>query len=145
MATVNRLSMVILMQNDLDKAIWFYQTLGCSLRFRLPGQWAELGLADITIGLCPTEQPAEPRRTGLVFAIDDLQTFYQTHKEMLNFLSEPITKIHGSMVSLQDPHGNIIDLYQATPEKVKDLLKQKESTECCQQDDNKPDQCCKKS
>lgn len=144
MATVNRLSMIILMQQDIDKAVTFYQTLGCMLRFKLPGQWAELGLADITIGLCPTNQPSEPRRTGLVFAVDDVQVFYNAHKDTLPFLNEPVIKTHGGMVSLQDPYGNIIDLYQATPEKVQEILKKDcNKNSCCKNKSETTDTCCK--
>ena len=144
MATVSRLSMIILMQHDIEQAIAFYQKLGCTLRFKLPNQWAELGLADMTIGLCPTSQAAEPRRTGLVFAVDDVQAFYNTYKDTLNFLSEPVIKMHGGMISVQDPHGNIIDLYQATPEKVQEILKQQcTKTPCCKMDSSGTKECCK--
>ncbi|HEV2916614.1 MAG TPA: VOC family protein [Candidatus Babeliales bacterium] len=144
MATVNRLSMIILMQQDIDKAVTFYQTLGCTLRFKLPGQWAELSLADMIIGLCPTSQPSEPRRTGLVFAVDDVQAFYNVHKDTLQFLNEPVIKTHGGMVSMQDPYGNIIDLYQATPEKVQEILKKNCSKNpCCKENKEPATSCCK--
>jgi predicted enzyme related to lactoylglutathione lyase len=144
MTTVNRLSMIILMQQDIESAIAFYQALGCTLRFKLPGQWAELGLGELTIGLCPADQPSEPRRTGLVFAVTDIQAFYNAHKDNLPFLSEPVVKIHGGMISLQDPYGNIIDLYQATPEKVEEFLKKEPSDDaCCKKNEATGTTCCK--
>jgi predicted enzyme related to lactoylglutathione lyase len=144
MATVNRLSMIILMQQDIEQAIHFYETLGCTLRFKLPGQWAELGLGDMTIGLCPTDQPSEPRRTGLVFAVDDIMDFYEIHQEDLTFLNEPVIKMHGGMASIQDPYGNILDLYQATPEKVQELLKKEcAKSTCCKDNPSDSQQCCK--
>jgi predicted enzyme related to lactoylglutathione lyase len=144
MTTINRLSMVILMQQDIEAAVVFYEALGCTLRFKLPGQWAELGLGEITLGLCPADQPSEPRRTGLVFSVTDIQTFYTAHKNTLPFLSEPIIKVHGGMVSVQDPYGNIIDLYQATPEKVKELLKNEAGNDaCCKKNEDTGEACCK--
>jgi predicted enzyme related to lactoylglutathione lyase len=142
MNIVKNLSMVILMQHDLEKAITFYKALGCTLRFSIPGQWAEFGLGNITIGLCPTESSTENRRTGLVFAVDDIQSFYEAHKDTIPFLHEPIIKMHGGMASIQDPHGNIIDLYQATPEKIKEALKKQPSERCCKGSEAGPC-CCK--
>jgi len=118
-----RLAMVILMVTDVEKAVAFYEQLGAQKRCLFPKSWAELTLDEITIALCNTDQDSGQRRTGLVFAIDDLMAFYAQQKGTLTFLEEPITKLHGIMTSLQDPSGNIVELYQATPEKVREFMK----------------------
>lgn len=131
-STAKRVSMVILMQHDLDAAVSFYQELGCTLVFRLKGKWAELQLAGIQIGLCPTENTLQETRTGLVFEVEDINLFYEKHKNNFTFLREPLEKVHGIMTSIKDPGGNIIDLYQPTPEKVQELAKKiKEEEACC--------------
>jgi catechol 2,3-dioxygenase-like lactoylglutathione lyase family enzyme len=131
MATNCRLAMVILMVNDIEKAVTFYETLGAAQRCLFPKSWAELTLEGITIALCHTEQEGGQRRTGLVFAVDDLMAFYGQHKGTLNFLEEPVTKLHGIMTSLQDASGNIVELYQATPEKVREFMEKQKESGCC--------------
>ena len=114
--------MVVLMVTDIEKAAAFYESLGAQKRCLFPKSWAELTLDGITIALCHTEQDQGQRRTGLVFAVDDLMGFYAQHKGTLTFLEEPVVKLHGIMTSLQDPSGNIVELYQATPEKVREFM-----------------------
>lgn len=141
MAQIRRLAMVILMVTDIEKAVAFYETLGAKVRCLFPKSWAELTLDDVTIAVCHTEEDQGQRRTGLVFAVDDLMSFYATHKEKLIFLAEPVTKLHGIMVSLQDPAGNILELYQATPEKVQEFMKSQKSDTCGPCGDE--DKCCR--
>lgn len=130
MAMSCRLAMVILMVNDIEKAAAFYEVLGGQKRCLFPKSWAELNLNGITIALCHTEQEQGQRRTGLVFALDDLMAFYAQYKATLLFLEEPTTKLHGIMVSVQDPSGNILELYQPTPEKVREFMAQNRDA-CC--------------
>ena len=137
-----RLAMVILMVNDIEKAAAFYEVLGAQKRCLFPKSWAELTLDGITIALCNTDQEQPQRRTGLVFAINDLIAFYAQHKGALTFLEEPITKLHGIMTSLQDPSGNIIELYQATPEKVREFMESQKGSGCCGEG-MVDDKCCK--
>ncbi len=139
-----RLAMVILMVNDVEKAVSFYETLGALKRCLFPKSWAELDLQGITLALCHTEQEQGQRRTGMVFALDDVMAFYTNHKDHLSFVEEPITKIHGIMVSVQDPSGNIIELYQATPEKVREVMAAQKGDECCKKNSaDAEDTCCR--
>ena len=136
--------MVILMVNDIEKAVTFYEGLGGEKRCLFPKSWAELSLNGLTIALCHTEQEQGQRRTGMVFSIDDLMAFYEKQKDTLLFLEEPVTKLHGVMVSVQDPSGNVLELYQATPEKVREFMEAKKETGCCKQDvADDADTCCK--
>jgi extradiol dioxygenase family protein len=134
--------MVILMVTDIEKAVAFYESLGAQKRCLFPKSWAELTLDGITIALCGTEQEIGSRRTGLVFAIDDLMAFYAQQKGTLTFLEEPVIKLHGIMTSLQDPSGNIIELYQATPEKVREFMEANKESGCCK-GDVADDECCR--
>ncbi len=118
-----KLGMVILMQADLPKAIDFYTKLGLLQKFHVEGKWAEFDLGCVKIGLCPTEQAQDNVRTGIVFEVfDDLLVLHKKLKaEGLNFVNEPVVAPHGIMVGMKDPGGNVIDLYQATPEKLKEF------------------------
>lgn len=137
-----QLAMVILMVNDVEKAVTFYETLGAQKRCLFPKSWAELSLEGITIALCHTEQEQGQRRTGLVFAVQDLMAFHAEHKATIHFLEEPITKLHGIMGSLQDPSGNIIELYQATPDKVREFMEAQKEAGCCKEK-SADEGCCK--
>lgn len=124
-----KLGMVILMQPDLQKAVDFYEKLGVKLKFHLPKKWAELDLGCVKIGLCPTTQEQDNVRTGVVLEVfEDLHEMYKKLKdEGVVFVSEPVVAPHGVMVGFKDPGGNVLDLYQATPDKLKDFVeKEKE-------------------
>lgn len=139
-----RLTMVILMVKDIEKAVAFYESLGGQKRCLFPKSWAELSLDGLTIALCHTEQDQGQRRTGMVFSIDDVMAFYEKQKETLLFLEEPVTKLHGIMVSVQDPSGNVLELYQATPEKVREFMESQKEIGCCTQEAaDITDNCCK--
>jgi catechol 2,3-dioxygenase-like lactoylglutathione lyase family enzyme len=135
MAQVQNFSMIILLQKDLEKAITFYQKLGLKLIFQLPNKWAEFTIGPIKLGLCPVRSDhVKTTRTGIVFTVDDLVKFYEDYNNEIMFVNEPVTKAHGIMVSIKDPSGNIIDLYQPTPEKLDQAMKTGEDLieKCCQ-------------
>jgi len=138
MAQVTKLAMVILMQSDLEAAVEFYKKLGLVLVFHIKERWAEFDLNGIKVGLCPSAQPIVDFRTGIVFEVPDVRKIYEDQKAIGSFLGEPTEAVHGIMVSLKDPGGNIIDLYQPTPEKVKLMAEQaaackqnKQNDDCC--------------
>lgn len=116
-----KLGMVITMHSDLDKSIEFYKMLGLKLNFHMKGQWAEFSLNGVKFGMCPTKEKYDNVRTGLVLEIEeDLMAFYEEFKKKgVAFVNEPQVAPHGVMVGLKDPCGNVLDLYQATPEKMK--------------------------
>jgi catechol 2,3-dioxygenase-like lactoylglutathione lyase family enzyme len=135
--------MVILMQPNLQAAIDFYSDLGIKLIFHIKERWAEMRLGDVKIGLCPTQQVIDNVRTGIVLEVADLKKVYQELKDRVSFLSEPKEAVHGIMVSFKDPGGNLLDLYQPTPEKVSDLVKK--TAESSKSDDGcgSTGSCCK--
>lgn len=120
MNTIKKLAMIIVMENDLEVAVDFYKKLGLKLIFHVKDQWAEFKINDLQIGLCQTDEKVNLNRTGIVFEVADITAFYEANKEALNFLDKPVEAAHGLMASIQDPSGNILDLYQPTPEKVQD-------------------------
>lgn len=133
---VTKLSMIILMERDIDAAVDFYARLGLAITFRMRDKWAELSCGDIKIGLCPTTQQFDDRHAGVVFEVPDLTDLYGKLKDEINFVVPPVEKPHGIMASIKDPSGNILDLYQPTPEKLAEFIadiKQKGEAE---------DQCC---
>lgn len=142
--------MIILLEHDLDAAVAFYQLLGLKLVFRMKDKWAEFSCGDIKLGLCPTtEESTIVHHSGIVLEVPDLPAFYKDHKEEFSCLGELIEKPHGIMLTIKDPGNNTIDLYQPTPEKLKELIKQAkaqpEQDGCCKADENMvaQDSCCK--
>lgn len=144
--TITKLAMVILMEPDLDQAVSFYNQLGLPIKFRMKETWAEFELAGIKIGLCQSNTPAQENRTGIVLQVTDLTKLHENLKDSIRFLSTPIEAAHGIMTSIQDPGGNIIDLYQPTPEKIQDLIaknaQKEEADACCKP---QPVSCCKQT
>ncbi len=130
---IQKVGMIILMQRDLDAAVSFYLRLGLSLKFRMKEKWAEFDIDGVKLGLCPTSQDMQGRRSGIVLDVNDVHAIYNELKDEVTFVGEPVEALHGIMVSIQDPGGNILDLYQPTPEKVKDLVQNVKKQEgCCQ-------------
>ena len=121
---ITKLGMVILLEHNVDKAVEFYKKLGLKQIFHIKESWAEFALGSVKIGLCPTSQEVHERITGVVLEVEDVKKFYEQYKDEIPFKSEPIEKVHGIMASIIDPGGNIIDLYQPTPEKVQQMVKQ---------------------
>lgn len=130
---IKKVGMVILMQQDLDAAVSFYLQLGIPLKFRMKEKWAEFDINGVKLGLCPTSQDMQGRRSGIVLEVEDVRTMYNDLKDEITFIGEPAEALHGIMVSFKDPGGNILDLYQPTPEKVKELVDKvkQEDQGCC--------------
>ena len=125
-----RVSMLILMQPDLEKAVAFYQNMGLPLIFHIKGKWAEFQLGDTKIGLAPIGQELPLHRTGIVLEVKDLQATYEHLKsEGVQFVREPVEALHGLMASFRDPGNAVIDLYQPTPEKVAEFMRQQKEQE----------------
>jgi len=137
-AGVKKIGMVVLMQHNLAQAVEFYKSLGFHLKFHLKDKWAEFELGDVKLGLCPTDEEPGLIRTGLVLEVEDLQKMYQERKDAISFFGEPNIAVHGIMISFKDPSGNVLDLYQPTPDKVKELIK----NTAAQNGENEESGCC---
>lgn len=130
-----KLGMVIFMQQDLSKAVEFYQKLGLNLNFNLPDRWAEFDLGCVKLGLCPMEQAQDNVRTGVVFeVVEDLVALHaKLLAQGITFVNEPVTAPHGVMIGVKDPGGNVFDLYQPTPEKMKEFVEKNKEAASNQQ------------
>lgn len=128
--------MIILLQNDLARAVAFYQEFGFLLKFHVSQKWAEFEVDGVKLGLAHSIQDLPERRTGIVFGVEDLQSFYEQHKDDIEFIGQPVEAVHGFIISFKDPGNNIIDLYQPTPEKVKAAVekaaKDAQDKKCCE-------------
>jgi len=119
-----KVGMLILMEGDLEKAVEFYKKLQFPVAFHLKGKWAELNIGDVKLGLCPTDQELPDRHTGIILEVPDVKKAYDELKgQGVEFVREPFEAVHGIMTSVKDPGGNIIDLYQPTPDKVEEMVK----------------------
>jgi len=136
MPLIKKAHMFIMLAEEklFENTVEFYKKLDLQPKFHLKEKWAEFDLGNLLVGICPASQELPDRRTGIVFEVEDLKKTYDESKEYMTFLSEPVEAIHGIMASVKDPAGNIFDLYQPTPDKVKDLAKKiKEKEETCQE------------
>lgn len=119
-----KVGMLILMEGDLEKAVEFYKKFNFPITFHLEGKWAELNVGDVKLGLAPTDQELPDRHTGIILEVADVKKSYDDLKAKgVEFVREPFEAVHGIMASIKDPGNNIIDLYQPTPEKVEELVK----------------------
>lgn len=144
-ASIKKVGMIILMERDLAAAVEFYKSLGFKLKFHLKDKWAEFELDNVKVGLCPTDEDLGLVRTGIVLEIDDLRAFYESRKGSFEFFGEPHEAVHGIMISFKDPSGNVLDLYQPTPEKVRELMKktaQEDKDSCCKPSEESEERCC---
>jgi len=149
MSIVKKVHMCIMMapESSFEDTVKFYKEIGLTSKFHIENKWAEFDIGGLLIGICPTSKELPDRSTGLVMQVDDLQSVYENQKDLITFLAEPVEAIHGIMVSVKDPSGNIFDLYQPTPEKVKDLVQKAKEEECCatpcqKEQSCKDDDCC---
>ena len=129
-SAIQKINMVILMQPDLEVAVTFYKNLGLKLKFHMKSKWAEFELSGVKVGLCPIGSVQE-RVTGIVLEVENLREVYDKLKDTVSFVNEPKEALHGVMVSFKDPGGNILDLYQPTPEKVQELVAKTAQEGCC--------------
>jgi predicted enzyme related to lactoylglutathione lyase len=141
---IKKVGMLILMEMDIAKAVEFYEKLGLKLVFHLKEKWAELRLGDIKFGLCPAST-TQDGHTGIVLEVEDMDATYNHLKNQgIEFINEPVEAAHGIMVSVKDPSGNILDLYQPTPEKIAQLIQESSQSveqQCCR---DSQERCCKK-
>jgi len=118
-----KVGMLILMQHDIEKAVDFYKNIGFSVKFHLKNNWAEFMVGSIKLGLCPTSTEPFDRHSGIVLEVDDINLFQnELEKNGIQFMVDPKVSVHGVMASIKDPSGNILDIYQPTPEKVKEFI-----------------------
>ena len=121
---ITKVGMLIIVESNLLSAIDFYKDLGFHLKFHLKDKWAEFELGDVKFGLAPTTAEVQDRHTGIILEVDDMKLVRENLKvKNVSFVREPVEAVHGIMASIKDPGGNILDLYQPTPEKVADLVK----------------------
>jgi predicted enzyme related to lactoylglutathione lyase len=120
--SVPRISLIILMQNDLEASVAFYEKLGYKLNFHIKDQWAEFEAQGIKLGLAYTQTELPERRTGIVLEVDDIKSFCNELSEKAIECSDYVESIHGIMSSIKDPGNNILELYQPTPERVKEAV-----------------------
>ena len=131
-----KVGMLILMEHDLEAAVEFYKKLGFQLKFHIKQKWAEFSIGSVKIGLCPTSQEPFDKHTGIVLEVTDIRKLQEDiENKGLVFLTEIKESVHGLMTGIKDPNGNILDLYQPTPEKVKEFVKDvMVDKQCCKND-----------
>ena len=141
---IKKISMIITLQPDIEKAVEWYKNLGLRLIFHIKGKWAEFDVNGVKIGLCPTGSTELPdRHSGVVFEVADLDAVFNQLKDTVTFMNDPVQALHGIMVSIKDPGNSIIDLYQPTPEKIKEYMDKQSREGCCKGQAEQSEECCK--
>lgn len=125
-----KVGMIIVMEPDLEKAVEFFKGLGFPLKFHLKEKWAEFSIGDVKMGLCPTTSEVVEHHTGVILEVPDAHAAFEDFKAKgATFVKEPFEAVHGIMCSFKDSGGNIFDLYQPTPEKVQEMIKEMKEKE----------------
>lgn len=132
-----KVGMLILMQHDIEKSVEFYKKIGFPVKFHLKDNWAEFMIGQIKLGLCPTSTEPFDRHTGIVLEVDDINSLQEFLKgNGIEFIMGPKSSVHGIMASIKDPSGNIMDVYQPTPENVQDFIEKVAKTDKSESDEN---------
>ncbi len=131
-----KVGMLITIQHDIEAAFEFYKRLGLLPKFHIKERWAEFELANTKLVLCPTEKELPERHTGIVLEVADLHQLYaDLSQKDIPFVTPPKEAAHGIMASIKDPGHNVIDLYQPTPEKMAEVIRQSQGG-CCGNSDS---------
>jgi catechol 2,3-dioxygenase-like lactoylglutathione lyase family enzyme len=116
---------VTVMVKDLERAIGFYTTqLGLSLKLHVPGKWAEVQGAGLTIGLHgsagPGKAPAPDSGAGHVsigFTVDRLDTAMpELNARGIQFGPHVSSDGPVKLAFFSDPDGTPLYLCELTPE-----------------------------
>lgn len=116
---------VMIMVKDLERAIGFYTTqLGLSLKLHVPGKWAEVQGADLTIGLHGSDghgvSPAPGSGGGSLsigFTVDRLDTAMPALQERgIQFAPQVVGDGPVKLAYFKDPDGTPLYLCELSPE-----------------------------
>ena len=116
---------VMIMVKDLERAIGFYTTqLGLSLKLHVPGKWAEVQGADLTIGLHGSDgHGASPTPGGkgggvsIGFTVDRLDTAMPALQERgVEFAPGVVGDGPVKLAYFKDPDGTPLYLCELCPE-----------------------------
>lgn len=132
-------NMLILGQQDLEKAVTFYERLGFIKQLYVPNEWAEMDLKGFKLALYPSEQNTV--QTGIVLEVSDIVAMHAWCKDQGVEVGPIIEKIHGKMMSINDPSYNSLDLYQPAYYRYDQFVGRVKKTEsgcggktiCCQE------------
>jgi len=110
---VTGLNNLILVADDIDKAVQFYdKALGLTLSFTDGGKWAQMKAGAAKVGVSSPDEAGEHAGGAIpVFEIDDLAA---TRAAVLEhggeILSERDMGSHGHSLAIRDVSGNILQL-----------------------------------
>jgi catechol 2,3-dioxygenase-like lactoylglutathione lyase family enzyme len=124
--------MVRYIVNDVDEAIAFYTThLGFTKSAQSGGNFAIIGRENLQIVLSPSKGPgggSQPMPDGrrpepggwnrIIVRSNDLDgDVAKLRKAQVNFRNEIVAGPGGRQILLEDPSGNLVELFEAAPQK----------------------------
>lgn len=113
---------------DVDASISFYETLGFFVADRWGPPFAMMRLGDLTLWLSgPASSAARALSDGsvpepggwnrLVIEVPDIKAIMdRLRKAAVRFRSEPVQGPGGTQVLVEDPSGNLVELFEARHE-----------------------------
>lgn len=118
MATIQRLQNVFVAAREPGKLGSFYESaLGLQQKFRDGDKWIQFTAGGSGVAVASLEEAA-PVTSGLVmvFEIDDFEGL----KERIGAAGGEVLGLrdmgsHGSVLSLRDPEGNVVQLFKRAP------------------------------
>ncbi|MGE4244263.1 VOC family protein [Ramlibacter sp.] len=118
MATVQRLQNVFVAAREPGKLGAFYESaLGLQPKFRDGERWIQYGAGGSNVAVASLEEAA-PVISGLVmvFEVDD----FEGMQERVTGAGGEVIGVrdmgsHGSVLSLRDPEGNVVQLFKRAP------------------------------
>jgi predicted enzyme related to lactoylglutathione lyase len=116
--------------NDIDSAVAFYTSvLGFEVKIHVKGAFASLKLGDLQLYLNKPGAggagqsmpdgtvPAPGGWNRFQIQVKNLESVYEKLKESgATFRNEIVNGVGGKQVLLQDPSGNLIELFQPAPQ-----------------------------
>jgi predicted enzyme related to lactoylglutathione lyase len=105
---------------DMDEAVGFYRdVLGLVLRARYGEDWSEFVIGGSTVALHGSRGMAPPNEGAtVVFEVDDLDVTMRALSTRGVIFEGEVTEVPetGRFVSLRDPAGNLVQLYEQPTE-----------------------------
>ena len=110
---IQGIASVVFRVSDINRSCDFYEkSLGLKIAYR-EGNWVEVDLGQVHLGLNQTEPAGGGRNPYVSLLVDDLNATVATLKERgVEFVGEIVTESYGRVITVKDPDGNQFELFE---------------------------------
>lgn len=104
---------VVFKISDIERSCDFYEkSLGLKIAYR-EGNWAEVDLGQVHLGLLQAEPAGGGRNPYINLLVDDLGATVSTLKKRgVEFVGDVTAETYGKQITVKDPDGNQFDLFE---------------------------------